>query len=476
MRRRVIRVALAATLVSLVLVAVPLAIGIRISFFADERAELERSALAAAVQVGPDFSANDPVELPRPTTDGQLAVYDRTLTLRAGTGPQQADDSTRAGLAGHVVQGESAGSLVVAVPVASSEQVIGVVRASSPISAVRTRIALAWLAVLGGAVIALLIGITVATWQARRLTTPLESLARISDAVAAGDLSARAEPSGIAEVDALGNAQNAMVERLGRVLDHARHFAADAAHQLRTPLAGLRLTLETGQTDPDADPRRTVDDALRQTGELQRTVQEVLGLSQLRAAEPQGPIGDLFAEAEHRWHGLLAERGRRLIFAIEDQVGHRVVPLANSRQILDVLLDNARTHGHGTVRVTAHDVLETTAIDVRDEGSITADVPDLFRRGGTTQGTGIGLALARNLAESSGGRLVLASSSPTVFRLLLPDQQPDGSDSIQLGQETGDVGQAITAGSATAGPTPRSGSRGAGGRLLGSRRPAGPAC
>ncbi|GAA1107598.1 HAMP domain-containing sensor histidine kinase [Kribbella jejuensis] len=429
MRRRVSRVALAAVLVSLVLVAVPLAIGIRISFFADERAELERAALAAAVQVGPDFAGGDPVELPATTTDGQVAVYDRTLKLRAGTGPQVADGPTRAGLAGKVVQGQSDGSLVVAVPVASSEQVIGVVRASSPISGVWSRILLAWLAVLGGAVFALLIGVGVASWHAKRLSAPLESLARIADAVTAGELSARAEPSGIAEVDTLANAQNTMVERLAQVLDHARHFAADAAHQLRTPLAGLRLTLETALTDPAVDARHTIDEALRQTDELQRTVQDVLQLSHLPTGGPQvrlGTISGLFSETESRWHGLFAEQGRRIVFIGEDAVVRRAVPLANCRQVLDVLLDNALTHGRGTVRVTAHDLFDTTtAVDVEDEGSITADTPDIFLRGnhaGTDQGSGIGLALARKLAESIGGRLVLASSSPTRFRLLVPER------------------------------------------------------
>jgi signal transduction histidine kinase len=412
----------------LVLVAVPLAIGIWISFFADERTELERAALAATIQVGPDFTGNDPIELPPTTTDGQVAVYDKSLKLRAGSGPAVADDPTRAGLSGHVVQAEYGGSLVVAVPVASSEQVIGVVRASSPISGVWTRILLAWLAVLGGAVVALTIGVAVATWQAKRLSAPLESLAGIADAVAAGDLSARAEPSGIAEVDALSRAQNTMVERLTQVLDHAHHFATDAAHQLRTPLAGLRLTLETAQTDPAADARVAVDEALLQTGELQRTVHDVLELSRLPADGQHGPLGpvdDLFAESDHRWHGRLAERGRRIVFTVEDPVASRAVPLANCRQILDVLLDNARIHGRGTVRVTARDVLDTTAIDVTDEGSLTTDLPDIFDRGthtGTDRGSGIGLALARNLAESCGSRLVLASPSPTTFRLLIPDQ------------------------------------------------------
>jgi signal transduction histidine kinase len=319
--------------------------------------------------------------------------------------------------------------LVVVVPVASAERVIGVVRASSPISGVWTRVLLAWLAVLGGALVALAIGVAVATWQAKRLSAPLESLARIADAVAAGDLSARAEPSGIAEVDSLANAQNTMVERLTGVLDHARHFAADAAHQLRTPLAGLRLTLEAAQTDPAADARVAVDEALVKTAELQRTVHDVLELSRLPADGPGGALGtveELFAEVEHRWHGLLAEQGRRIMFTVEDPVARRAVPIANCRQILDVLLDNARTHGRGTVRVTASDVFDTTAIDVGDEGTMAAD-DDIFVRGDSgDRGTGIGLALARNLAESCGARLVLASSSPTDFRLLIPDDSRAG--------------------------------------------------
>lgn len=429
MRRRVSRVALAAVLVSLVVVAVPFAIGIRISFFADERTELERAALAAAVQVGPDFTGNDPVELPSPTTDGQIAVYDQSLHLRAGVGPQVADEPTRAGLAGHVVQGESGDSLVVAVPVASTEQVIGVVRASSPISGVWNRIILAWLAVAGGALVAMLVGIAVATWQARRLSAPLEALAKTADAVAAGDLSARAVRSGIAEVDALAHAQNTMVERLSGVLNHARHFAADSAHQLRTPLAGLRLTLEAAQAEPALDARTALDEALLRTTDLQRTVQDVLELSRLQAEGPRGSIEKLFADAEQRWHGLLAERGRRIALSVDESAAGRSVPLANCRQIIDVLVDNARVHGRGTVEVVAHDVLDATAIDVKDEGTIAADAAEICPRSGQatsdpTQGTGIGLTLAKDLAESCDGRLVLAASSPTTFRLLIPDHGP----------------------------------------------------
>ncbi|GAA1560545.1 HAMP domain-containing sensor histidine kinase [Kribbella hippodromi] len=425
MRRRVSRVAIAAVLVSLILLAIPFAIGIRVSFFAGERSELERAALAAAVQVGPDFTANDPVELPPAMTDGQVAVYDRSLHLRAGSGPAVADGTTRAGLEGHVVQGQSGDSLVVAVPVASSEKVIGVVRASSAVGGVWNRILLAWLAVLGAVVVALLVGVGVATWQARRLSAPLEALARTADAVTAGDLFARADLSGIREVDAVARAQNTMVERLSAVLGQARHFAADAAHQLRTPLAGLRLTLESAQSEPAAEAHAALAGALQRTGELQQTVQDVLDLSRSSADGPRGVLGtveSLLADAEHRWHGLLAEHGRRITFEADAAVADRNIPLANCRQILDVLIDNARTHGQGTIQVQAHDTFDATTIDVADEGTIDSDSAQLFDPKPHHAGPRIGLRLARELVEVCGGRLVLAAGAPTTFRVLIPGE------------------------------------------------------
>ncbi|MFF1819688.1 sensor histidine kinase [Kribbella sp. NPDC058245] len=420
MRRRISRVASAAVAVSLVLLAVPFAIGIKFAYFTDERTELERAALATAVQVAPDFSAADPVELPPPATDGQTAVYDRSLRLRAGNGPSTADELTRGALAGRVTQGQINGNLVVVVPIAASEQVVGVVRTASPVSEVWTRILLSWLAIVGVAALALLVGAVVAAWQARRLSAPLESLAEVSSAIAAGDLFPRAGLSGVTEIDLVARAQNAMLDRLTDVLDHERHFSSDAAHQLRTPLAGLRLVLETAQS---ADAREAIVDALQRTDELQRTVDEVLALSRL--SSPSGPVTtvtEAFAAARHRWHGLLADAGRRIEFTIESSVGPRAVQQTACRQILDVLIDNARTHGRGTVSVKARDALGAIAIDVSDEGAVVVGARELFRRGTSgAAGPGIGLSLARNLAESVGGRLVLVSSRPTTFGWLTPD-------------------------------------------------------
>jgi signal transduction histidine kinase len=93
-------------------------------------------------------------------------------------------------------------------------------------------------------------------------------------------------------------------------------------------------------------------------------------------------------------------------------------------QILDVLLDNAYRHGRGVVSITVRDADEVLAVDVANEGpAIMSDPRDLFAAGAgqaAGQSTGLGLTLARRLAEAEGGRLVLSSADPVRFTLLVP--------------------------------------------------------
>jgi signal transduction histidine kinase len=93
---------------------------------------------------------------------------------------------------------------------------------------------------------------------------------------------------------------------------------------------------------------------------------------------------------------------------------------------LAVLVDNAAQHGAGTVTVHARDASATTAIDISDEGTgLDDDQTDLLDRR-TAKGHGIGLSLARDLAEAEGGRLRLSSRTPTTFTFFLPTPPPPG--------------------------------------------------
>ncbi|MEV6945843.1 HAMP domain-containing sensor histidine kinase [Streptomyces sp. NPDC051172] len=425
MRQRVVRVALTAALVALVLLAVPLALAIRSSLYAGQRDALERAALAGAVRVNPDYTRGDPAELPAAAPHQLLGLYDPQPGLRAGTGPRGGDDAVRRALAGKVARSSSGGELVAAVPVSHAEQVIGVVRASSPVADVRGRVLVGWGALGGVCGVALTVAVLVARRQARALAAPLEDLSRHCRAVAEGDLTARAAPSTVAEIDQVARTHNDMLHSLSELLRHERDFSANASHQLRTPLTGLQLTLEAGLAQDDA--RSALQEALAATRRLHETVEEVLRLSHTaglpRPGAPVRPVGQLLAQAEERWHGLFARDGRRLEFAAADVPKDARVPGGPVAEILGVLLDNARIHGRGTVRVTVRDLDDALAFDIADEGTVTGDGVRLFERGHSVgeAGAGIGLALARDLAVSLGGRLTLAHGAPTTtFTLLLP--------------------------------------------------------
>ncbi|MEU1177063.1 HAMP domain-containing sensor histidine kinase [Streptomyces sp. NPDC005820] len=438
MRQRVVRVALTAALVAVVLLAVPLALAIRSSLYADQRDTLERAALSGAVRVSPDYATGDPVELPAAPADGRLGLYDPALRLRAGTGPRTGDTAVRRALAAEAVRGRSRGDLVVAVPVSHAEHVIGVVRASSPAAAVRDRVLVAWAVLAGVCALALTVAVLVARRQARVLAAPLEDLSRHCRAVTAGDLSARAAPSSVAEIDQVARTHNEMLHSLTELLRHERDFTANASHQLRTPLTGLQLTLEAGLAQDDARTRPALEEALETTRRLHRTVDEVLRLSRSeglpRRPAPDTSVPRLLRETEERWHGLLARDGRRLEYGTLDVPDDIRVPGASVTEILGVLLENARVHGRGTVRLTARDLGEAVAFDVTDEGAVDGEASRLFDRGrtGAGEGSGIGLALARDLAVSLGGRLSLTGRRPAAFTLLVPvrrkEPDSDGGD------------------------------------------------
>jgi signal transduction histidine kinase len=425
MRQRVVRVAVAAVALALVLFAVPLAVVVRSAFVTQERGELERAALSAAMRVGPQFAAGDQVELPRATGDTKVGVYDSALVLRAGRGPATADPVTRRAAGGLVADGQIGADLVVAVPVSAGERVVGMARASVPAAVIWRRVVLAWAVLATLAVTSLLAAILLARRQARLISEPLEALSAASQRVADGDLTARAELSTVPEIHRVAQTHNAMVSQLTMAIAKERHFSANASHQLRTPLTGLQLGLDAALQDPAADLTAVLNEAARRVRELDRTVEEVLALARLEpnqwltAQARRVPVA--MNEIERRWHGRLASTGRRLLVQVDPAATAIEVPQSLLMQILDVLIDNAVRHGRGTVTLTVREISQTLAIDVADEGAIRIAPEMVFERGSSGgDGQGIGLAIARSMAQASGGRLLLTQGSPATFTLFLP--------------------------------------------------------
>lgn len=417
MRERIQWVGVLAAALAIGLFGIPLAVAVVVLFRADERGELNRIADTTAVRVLPELAAGQvPAQLPRGEEDVRVALYGLDGRRLLGEGPDTADTPVRLAVGG-AATGNDAGDFVAAVPVTSGTRVLGVVRAASPESRVWLQTGLAWLLMAGLAVAAVAGAALLARRQSRRLADPLEQLAGAAQTLGDGDFTVRLAPAGIAEIDAAGTALNRTAERLGDLVARERAFSADASHQLRTPLTGLRLRLETA-LDTGGDLRPAVLASLEGADRLERTIDELLALAR-DAPHARTPVDlpALLATLQTTWPA-----GRPLRVLVEDGLPGTPASAAATRHILDVLLDNARRHGAGTVTVTARDAGTAIALDITDEGPGVSDPDELFRRRspGAT-GHGIGLALARALAEAEGGRLLLAHPGPSpMFTLLLP--------------------------------------------------------
>jgi signal transduction histidine kinase len=258
--------------------------------------------------------------------------------------------------------------------------------------------------------------------QARRLSRPLEQLARTSTLLGEGDFSARAGRSSIAEIDEVAVALDATAVRIAQLIGREREFTVNAAHQLRTPLTALRLRLEEIEAQGPPQLEQETARALHEVDRLQATVDDLLALAREGRAGDARPLdlGALIRAHATRWRPLFDRAGRRLQLVGGD--GAR--PLASRGavgQALDVLVDNALQHGRGTVTIEIARRDGRTVLSVSDEGPGVAAGSErlVFQRGGSAAGgTGIGLHLARSLVEAENARLRVAKGHPATFEIL----------------------------------------------------------
>jgi len=423
-RRRITSLTVLAALVATALFALPLGIAVWQYYHDDTKGDLERAADATALAVAPDLNAGrTPVVPPLDEDDdeagGEVGVYSPDGRLLAGHGPAVAGPVERQAAAAtvDVVIGRDGDEMALAVPVVSGSRVTGVVRAALPLSVLRLRIVLTWLGMAGLAVATTGVSWLLARRFTKRLVRPLEELAAAAGRLGDGDFSARSPRAGIAEIDQVGEALDATATRIGETLERERAFSAEASHQLRTPLTGLRLQLEAALETPAADPHAAIRAGLASADRLERTIDDLLALGrERRAPRAELDLGAILDEVQQAGDALLGPQGRQLRIRRQDPPPARAAAAA-VRQVLGVLLDNAATHGRGTVTVLARDAGDALAIDVADEGP---DLGETDPFATTPTGHGIGLRLARSLAEAEGGRLRLSRPDPPTFTLLLP--------------------------------------------------------
>ncbi|MCU1390188.1 MAG: hypothetical protein JWL72_3526 [Ilumatobacteraceae bacterium] len=432
MRRRILVAILSIAGIAVVLFGVPLSIVVDRLVEEDATLRIERQAVLAAREVPGDYrTSNDPVELPKATDEVTLGLYNDTGLLVAGDGPARADATVTKALDNQLATGETSNNLVVAIPVTANEVVIGAIRGEQPTSRSNGRTVRIVALVAGLALAVIGVGAVIGYAVAGRLARPVRRLRDAAVQLGNGDFTIALSPSGVPELDDAADALSLTAQRLDDLVSRERSFSADASHQLRTPLAGLRSGIETELAFPRADATQILHESLDDIGRLERTISELLTLARTSAyAAATCSLSDVQAEVRGSWHGRFASAGRRLSIADAEDVPPIVGSGTMLRHALDVLLDNAFVHGGGEVRLAASVGDDSVTLSVSDEGpgfasGVGANDP--------TSAHGLGLPLARRLVHAMPGRMsiVEAGRHPRIEIVLSlarqPQAEPDAS-------------------------------------------------
>jgi len=313
--------------------------------------------------------------------------------------------------------------LYVAVPVASAGTVYGAVRITYPTSALDARVNRDRVTLLVVALLVLAWAAAVGLVLAHSISGPLRRVEETAVRVGAGDLAAVApEDAGPPEVRRLAAELNRTTTKLAALIASQEQFVADASHQLRTPLAALRLRLEN--LESEVNPA-AADDVEGARAEVERLTRLVDGLLTLARAQRHAPapvdvdVGEVLAGRRDAWLAFAGERGVTLVADDAAGLSARATP-ERLEQVLDNLLNNALEVAPSgtTVTLRAGAARGRVEVRVRDAGpGMTAGERarafDRFWRGAATPGDnggfGLGLAIVRQLISADGGTVELES-------------------------------------------------------------------
>ncbi|MGW2815384.1 ATP-binding protein [Streptomyces sp. NPDC001415] len=291
------------------------------------------------------------------------------------------------------------------------------------------------------ALLAIVSAVLLAVRQANKLASPLTDLAETAERLGSGDPRPRHKRYGVPELDRVADVLDSSADRIGRMLTAERRLAADASHQLRTPLTALSMRLEEIALTDDLDTvKEEATIALTQVERLTDVVERLLTNNR----DPRTGSAVVFSLDEvvkqqlEEWRPAYRSAGRAIVRSGKSGLKAVGTPGAVA-QVLAALIENSLMHGGGTVAVRTRVTGNQAVVEVTDEGP--GVPPDLgariFER--TISGrnsTGIGLAVARDLAEADGGRLEMLQQQPAVFALFLSREargrrEPERTETIR---------------------------------------------
>lgn len=390
-----------------------------------------RSGVAFADLGGPEWLPGDGARLPDPV-----------LTALAGTrvGPDQR------------LWPWSDRPLVVIEPVGSGGEIVGVVVTASPTDALRRGVAQQWLLVGAGVVVALLVGTAAAAPLTRWVLRPVAELETAVREVGRGHLQTRVtDVPGPDELQHLASSFNEMAGTVTTLMERQRTFVAYAGHQIRNPLAALRLRIESLALHlPDVGhPAHQL--ALDELDRLTRTCDGLLALA--RSDDDRHPatatidVTEVVSDRVRAWAPIAERQRARLVHDVSPGLTVRTIE-GSVHQALDALLDNALKFGGSGVSITltgrSDPASGTVVLEVTDDGpglpeeQLRAASEPFWRStgdglprravnreiSGGAGGSGLGLSIVVTLLELDGGTLQLSAIAPHGVRAVISLPSP----------------------------------------------------
>ncbi len=354
----------------------------------------------------------------------QVAVFNKAGQWVAG-------DRSVAGVSRRLISAALGGStnftwpsedqLTVAIPVLKDESNarLGAVVVSRPTDWLDHRLATLWGWLALVSVVALAASALTAIWLARWVSRPLAGLEATAQRLGGGELSARsAAEAGPPEVRRLASNFNSMAGRLEALVSGHQAMMADVSHQLRTPLAALRLRLDVlglQAPDPLADELAGAQDEIARLSRMVDGLLAVARAENVTSAQVLVRIDALIRDRVVAWLPAAEERPATLEVAVAEPVSARLGD-GHLEQVLDNLLANAleAVPAGGHILVGAAPVGKMVRITVTDDGPGMTEQQrtSALRRyvTATPGGTGLGLAIVHRLVTSDGGTIALSDT------------------------------------------------------------------
>lgn len=286
-----------------------------------------------------------------------------------------------------------------------------------------------WFWLIGPALLTALVGLVASRWLVGRSLRPVDEMRQELEAITATDLERRVQtPSTGDELERLGLTLNQTIARLGAAVTANERFVADAAHELRSPITGVRAALEV---EASRSPGSMIEDSVRELDRAARLIDDLLVLAQRQGKTPRHGDVDLDDVVAHE---LTALRTRFPGIEIE----RRIEPVRMTgdidalRRVVANLLENACRYGDGQVAITLRREGDRCHLRVDDNGP---GIPAKSRkavfsrftrldasRSRETGGSGLGLAIVHEIVTAHDGTITTTEShlGGAQFEVVLP--------------------------------------------------------